>query len=271
MSTSKPVLSDVVGGVAVLTLHRPERRNAWTVSMQAEYFDALQQCADEPAVRVIVLTGAGGAFCPGADAAALTTYAETGRTNPLAATIEQPEWFPTTVPKPIVAAIEGPCAGVGLAQALMCDLRVAAPDARFSTAFSRRGLPAMHGAEWLLERAAGASVAHDLLLTARTFSGLEAAQYGVVNETHQNPLDRALEIARDMAENCSPTSMAQLKDRLWTSRDRTLSQAVCHADAVVEEFLASADFAEGISSFLQRRRPSFAGVSTSETLSERTS
>ncbi|EFQ84825.1 enoyl-CoA hydratase/isomerase family protein [Aeromicrobium marinum DSM 15272] len=260
MSDDQPVLLEVTDGVATVTLHRPERRNAWTVGMQAGYFGALQTCWEDPEVRAIVVTGAGGSFCPGADTAALTTYTETGTTNPLADEIEQPEWFPSTVPKPLVAAIEGPCAGVGLAQALMCDLRVAAPTARFSTAFARRGLPAMHGAEWLLERIVGAGVAHDLLLTGRTFDGAEAARHGVVTETADDPLARATAIARDLADHCSPQSMAQIKGRLWTTRERTLATAVAETDAIVDDFLASADFREGVASFMERRPPQFSGL-----------
>lgn len=261
MSDLDPVIMAVTDGVAVITLNRPERKNAWTVGMQAAYYEALASASTDPAVRAIVLTGAGGAFCPGADTQALTTYTETGTTNPLAAEIVQPEWFPATIRKPMIAAIEGPCAGIGLVQALMCDIRVAAPDARMSTAFARRGLPAMHGGEWLLERIAGAAVAHDLLLTGRTFSGEEAHRLGVVHESVADPLDRAIEIARDMASSCSPTSMAHIKERLWTSRHRSLEQTVVEVDAVLDEFLSSEDFREGVTSFQERRAPQFRGLS----------
>jgi len=259
-SRSEPVLVDIADGLAVITLHRPDRKNAWTVPMQAAYYAALEAVTADPEVRAIVLTGAGGAFCPGADTAALTTYTETGTTNPLADDIEQPEWFPSLVPKPMIAAINGPCAGIGLVQALMCDIRVAAPDARFSTAFARRGLPAMHGGEWLLERLAGASVAHELLLTGRTFDGTEAARLGVVTECSTSPLDRAREIAADMAAHCSPTSMAQIKGQLWTTHERTFAESVQSVDAVIDTFLSSPDVAEGVASFVERRAPHFTGL-----------
>jgi enoyl-CoA hydratase/carnithine racemase len=248
-------------GVAIVTLDRVERRNAWTVEMQAGYYDALASASADADVRVIVVTGAGGSFCPGADTQALNTYSQTGTTNPLAAQIEHPEWFPSTVPKPMIAAVEGPCAGIGLVQALMCDLRIVAPDARMSTAFVRRGLPAMHGGEWLLERIAGAATAHELLLTGRTFDGTEALRLGVAHETADAPLARALELAHDMAANCSPTSMAHIKQRLWTSRNRTLDQTVVEVDAVLDDFLSSDDFREGVASFVERRTPHFRGLS----------
>jgi enoyl-CoA hydratase/carnithine racemase len=255
------VLAERDGGVAIITLHRPERRNAWTVEMQAAYYDALASASADPDVRVVVVTGAGGSFCPGADTQALDTYSQTGTTNPLAAQIEHPEWFPSTVPKPMIAAVEGPCAGIGLVQALMCDLRVVAPDARLSTAFVRRGLPAMHGGEWLLERIAGAATAHELLLTGRTFGGAEALRLGVAHEAVDAPLTRALELAHDMATRCSPASMAHIKQRLWTSRSRTLDETVVEVDAVLDDFLSSDDFREGVASFVERRTPHFRGLS----------
>lgn len=261
MSDVDPVLTDHADGVFVITLNRPERRNAWTVGMQAGYYEALAAAAADAEVRVIVVTGAGGSFCPGADTQALTTYTETGTTNPLADEIVQPEWFPSTIPKPMIAAISGPCAGIGLVQTLMCDIRIAAPDARMSTAFARRGLPAMHGGEWLLERIAGAAVAHELLLTGRTFDGTEALRLGVVHETATQPLDRAMELARDMAEHCSPTSMAHIKERLWTSQTRTLDTTVTEVDAILDDFLSSEDFREGVASFTERRAPRFRGIS----------
>lgn len=263
-SDSRSVLVSRDGGVEVITLNRPERKNAWTVGMQSAYFGALAAASADPAVRAIVVTGAGGAFCPGADTQALTTYTETGTTNPLADDIEQPEWFPATIRKPMIAAIDGPCAGIGLVQALMCDIRITAPDARLSTAFARRGLPAMHGGEWLLERIAGAATAHELLLTGRTFDGNEAQRLGVATESAEEPLIRALQIAHDIATNCSPTSMAHIKERLWTSRERTLEQTVVEVDALLGGFLSSADFREGVTSFMERRSPQFLGLPTQQ-------
>lgn len=261
MSDVDPVLVTHAAGVARLTLNRPDRKNAWTVGMQGAYYAALAGAAANPDVVAIVVTGAGAAFCPGADTRALATYTETGTTNPLAAQIEQPEWFPSTIAKPMIAAIQGPCAGIGLVQALMCDIRVAAPDARLSTAFARRGLPAMHGGEWLLDRVAGAATAHELMLTGRTFDGTEAQRLGVVHEIADDPLARATQIAQDLVTSCSPASMAHIKQRLWTSRDRSLEQSVVEVDAVLDGFLASDDFREGITSFQERRSPQFRGLS----------
>lgn len=244
-------------GTATVTLNRPERRNAWTVPLQRAYFRALEDLVADPDVRAIVVTGAGGTFCPGADTDALQTYSDTGTTNPEMATIEQPEWFPLLVPKPIVAAIGGMCAGVGLAQALMCDLRIAAPDTRLTTAFAKRALPPMHGMGPLLARAAGDAAASDLLLTARTFDGAEAQRLGVVNETDPDPLGRALDLAEQIAATCAPSSLADIKRRLvapWLDRVREDVESV---DATLDEALSSPDFREGLASLLERRPPRF--------------
>ena len=263
MAEAQPeVLVETRDRVTTITLHRPERRNAWTVGMQAGYFAALEAAALDPDVVAIVLTGAGGSFCPGADTQALSVYTETGTTNPLAEDIVQPEWFPSQVRKPVIAAIEGPCAGVGLAHALMCDLRIVAEDARLSTAFARRSLPPMHGAAWLLERLAGATVAHDLLLTARTFSGAEAARLGVATEVTAPgaALARAQEIGADLASSCSPSAMAAIKEQLWTNRTRSFTAAVEEVDATLDDVLSSAAFREGVQSFVERRPPVFPGL-----------
>lgn len=272
MSEQAPVLVDTRDRIMQITLNRPERRNAWTVPMQRDYFGALQAAADDPAVTVVVVTGAGGSFCPGADTEALTTYGDTGTTNPAAAEIEQPEWFPSLLRKPMIAAIEGPCAGVGLAHALMCDIRVAAEDARLSTAFARRSLPPMHGATWLLERVAGATVASELLLTGRTFSGSEAASMRVVTEAvgPGTALERARAIAAEMVASCSPTAMAAIKEHLALNHRRSLPEAVESVDATLDDFLSSADFREGVTSFLERRAPQFGGLDTTKALAKET-
>jgi len=244
-------------GTATITFNRPHRRNAWTVPLQSAYFAALDELSRTPGLRAVVVTGADGTFCPGADTEALQTYSDTGTTNPDMALIEQPEWFPTTVRIPIIAAIDGMCAGVGLAQALMCDVRVAAPDTRFTTAFAKRALPPMHGMATLLCRAAGDATASELLLTARTFSGADAARLGVVTEVADDPLQRALDVAEEMARWCAPSSMALMKSRLnapWLSR---LQEDIESVDAMLPSVLSSSDFAEGVASFLARREPQF--------------
>lgn len=254
------VLREDRGGVTVLTLNRPERRNAWTIPLQRSYYGKLQECVDDPAVRVIVLTGAGKSFCPGADSEELKVYTQTGDFNPEAATIQQPDWFPITVPKPMIAAINGACAGFGLVQAMMCDIRFAVPGARMTTAFARRGLPALHASSYLLPRLVGMSRAAELLVSGRTFTTDEAAGFGLLHQIvpAEELLDRVLEYATDMAVNCSPKSMSSIKAQLRDSYARSFLDTVEEAEQLERTALASADFQEGVMSFVERRSPAFA-------------
>src|SRR5207245_627909 len=145
------------------------------------YFDLLDDCAQSDDVRVIVVTGAGRGFCAGADMAELQSIGADGLEGTAAEHDPRPQTFPLTVPKPIIAAVNGPCAGIGLVQALMCDMRFAAEDAKITTAFARRGLVAEHGISWILPRLVGPAHALELLLSGRVLLGAEAARIGLVN------------------------------------------------------------------------------------------
>src|SRR5919199_2255481 len=146
-----------------------------------------------------------------------------------------PQTFPLTVPKPIVAAINGPCAGIGLVQALMCDIRFAAEGAKLTTAFSRRGLVAEHGISWMLPRLVGPARALDLLLSARVVLGEEAAALGLVNRAlpADRLLDETLAYARDLAVNCSPASMATMKGQVYADLERGLEPALAEANRLM--------------------------------------
>src|SRR4051812_19598663 len=171
------VLCEIDAGVAQVTLNRPDRLNAWTADLEDAYFGALEDCAARADVRAIVVTGAGRGFCAGADMDELQAIGANGRE----ARERRLQSFPLTVPKPIVAAINGACAGIGLVQALMCDVRFAADDAKITTAFARRGLVAEHGISWILPRLVGPAHALDLLFSGRVILGAEAARIGLVN------------------------------------------------------------------------------------------
>jgi len=273
----------VADGVALLTLNRPERLNAWTAEMEREYFDALEQCGASADVRVIVVTGAGRGFCAGADMQDLQGISDeaagTGTSDGDArgaaprggeggngagrpASERRPQTLPLSVPKPIIAAINGPCAGIGLVQALMCDLRFAAEDAKLTTAFARRGLVAEHGISWMLPRLVGPARALDLLLSARVVLGAEAAQLGLVNRAVPAELlmNEALAYARELAVNCSPASMATMKRQVYADFERPLPEALAEADRLMLESFTRPDFAEGVASFVERRDPRFAPV-----------
>lgn len=248
------VLYEVEDGIARLTLNRPERLNAWTPALGARYFDLLGQAADDEAVRVVVVTGAGRGFTAGADMAVLQGRAPAGaRPDP------RPQTFPLTVPKPILAAINGPCAGIGLVLALMCDVRFAASGAKFTTAFARRGLVAEHGISWVLPRLVGPARALDLLLSGRVFLAEEAEQLGLVNRVvaPERLLEETLAYARDLAANCSPASMADMKRQVWAAYESDLGTALGEANRLMAASFGRPDFREGVASFVERRPPAF--------------
>jgi enoyl-CoA hydratase/carnithine racemase len=258
-TTGTLVTCDIDQGVALLTWNRPERRNAFTVPMEQEYFALLHQCTADPDVRAIVVTGAGTTFCPGMDSEALSEIATGARkTRPQD---REPSSFPATVPKPMIAAINGACAGFGLNQALMCDVRFAGAGVKFSTAFSRRGIMAEHAIAWTLPRIIGYGRAMDLLLSARVFLAEEALELGLVNKVvpREQVVEAAVAYARDMAENCSPAAMAAMKRQVRNAATQDLEVARFESMRLWLEVLKKhPDFAEGVASFVEKRPPKFA-------------
>jgi enoyl-CoA hydratase/carnithine racemase len=254
------VLIDIEEGVALLTLNRPDRLNAWTGEMQVTYFDLLDRCAGREDVRAVVVTGAGRGFCAGADMQDLNALASDDRGPASGEYDARPVTYPLTIEKPIVAAINGPCAGLGLVVALMCDLRFAADGAKLTTSFARRGLVAEHGISWILPRLVGPAHALDLLLSGRVVLGSEAAELGLVNRAvpDQDVVAEALAYARMLATDSSPASMATIKRQVYADYELGLDAALEQANRLMLESFAGADFGEGVQSFLERRTPRFA-------------
>lgn len=250
------VLYEVKDGVALITFNRPQRMNTWTVAMWSLYFDLLEQSADDSEVRVIVVTGSGRAWSAGADMEDLQGSSPGGE---LGDRPPRPQSFPLSINKPIVAAINGACAGVGLAQALMCDLRFAASGAKFTTAFSRRGLIAEHGTSWILPRLVGPARALDLLLSGRVFLAEEAYELGVVNKVFppESLLEESLEYARDLAVNVSPASMAVMKQQIYGHLEKDFPRAMKESNRLMAASIGRPDFREGVASFVQKRPPQF--------------
>ncbi|MDX2379887.1 MAG: enoyl-CoA hydratase [Acidimicrobiia bacterium] len=262
---SEVVLYDVRGRTAIITLNRPARLNAWNPALHEGYFSSLDRAAADPGVRAIVVTGAGRGFCAGADMEMLQRIDpengidEADRPPREASGRTWTHVHATTIPKPVIAAVNGACAGLGFVHALACDLRFAAEGAKFTVAFSRRGLIAEHGSSWLLPRLVGQSVALDLALSGRVFLAEEAAQLGVVNRVCRPDvlLEETLAYADDLATNVSPTSMAVMKQQLYTHPSLPLAEAVAESDRLMHESLTRADVVEGVRSYVEKRTPDF--------------
>ena len=263
---SEVVQRSIEDGVALLTLNRPERLNAWTGEMERLYFDLLADCGGRDDVRAIVVTGVGRGFCAGADMDELRSIGDDGIEAAGRDRDRLPQTFPLTIPKPIVAAINGPAAGIGLVQALMCDIRFAAAGAKITTAFARRGLVAEHGMSWILPRLIGPARALDLLVSGRVVLAEEAAELGLVNRAMapDRLLDETLAYARELAVNCSPASMATMKRQVYADLERPLPDALAEADRLMLESFGRPDFVEGVASFVERREPRFAPLEAAE-------
>jgi enoyl-CoA hydratase/carnithine racemase len=242
-------------GVLLLTLSRPDRRNMWTAAMEAELYDSLDHAAADAAVRVIVVTGAGNSFVPGLDPEVLASV----NSGASYASNRRPQTYATTVPKPIVGAINGACAGIGLAQALMFDYRFAVRGAKFSTAFAKRGLPAEDATAWMLTRLCGPSHAFELLASGRVFLAEEAASLGVVQQLSApgRVVDDAVEFSRGLAANVSPVAMAMIKSQVWRDSETTLEAARIRAQYLLKLAKEQPDFTEGTASLTEKRPPAF--------------
>jgi len=246
-------------GVLVLTLNRPERANAWNPELESTLHDLLEQASESDEVRAIVLTGAGRSFCPGLDTEDLDRVSRPGESFERDG--RRPMQLPSFVPKPVICAINGGCAGLGLITALMSDIRFAAEGAKITTAFARRGLPAEEAVSWILPRVVGHATALDLLLSARVVLGREAAVLGLVHRAvpAEELLPTALAYARDVAANCSPLAMATAKRQVYLDWERSLAESRADARHLVAALREqSGDFREGVVSYVERRPPSFA-------------
>ena len=271
--TYQDIVYHVEDPVAFITLNRPERLNAMTTQMLAEIRHASAAAEADPRVIGIILTGAGRGFCAGMDLAALDDSSASGevpRTVPpaLAADPGDAEMgadfvgiyhYFLKLRKPVIAAVNGACAGLGFCFALLCDLRFVDRTAKFSTAFSRRGLVAEHGASWLLPRLIGPSKSLDLLWSARRFDGEEAAQLGLADRLCEpgTTVAVAREYLVDLAENVSPTSIKVIKQQVYRQLMMTLGPAMAETNRQMDESLQRPDFREGVRSFLEARPPKF--------------
>jgi enoyl-CoA hydratase/carnithine racemase len=284
------IIYTVADKIATITLNRPKRLNAWTRLMAEEVRTVLLDAANNDEVRAIIVTGAGRGFCAGADMAELEISSEQGGSViDVTKSVEQnvsiltgtktederegrkipgvrPDFrkrysYLLSIPKPIIAAINGPAAGLGMIMTLYCDLRFASESTRFSTAFSRRGLIAEHGISWLLPRIVGVSNALDLLFSARVVEAQEALRMGLVNRVF--PDNRLMEgvqsYAAELVASVSPRSIRVMKTQVYNALFQTLAEASETADEEMVKSIQSEDFKEGVSHFLEKRAPIFTG------------
>jgi enoyl-CoA hydratase/carnithine racemase len=256
------VLYEVADDVAVVTMNRPQQNNGWTVELQEQFFDRLDDAAIDPAVRAIVVTGAGRLFCPGADIASLREASQRGRLNGLPG--HRHMTHPLSIPKPLIAAINGSCAGFGFVLAAMCDIRFAASGAKFTTSFVRRGVAAEHTITYLLPRQIGLQLALDLLLTGRVFEAQEALKLGFllgVVDPPESVLEVACSYARELATWSSPTAMAVIRNQVYEDLDNDFATSRANSAEYMVRFSQRPDFAEGVASYTERRPPSFPPLS----------
>jgi enoyl-CoA hydratase/carnithine racemase len=261
--------------VATITLSRPRRRNAWTGRMHTEYRWCLQQADEDAAVRVIVVTGdpAGNAFCAGADLEALEGHAEKGRYDAgITHEIARPGYgvdpkFDATfayhfgLKKPVIAAINGPAAGVGLVLAAYADLRFAVPGAKFTTAHGRFNFPAEFGLSWLLPRIIGLTHANDVLLSSRVFTSEEALAMGFLNKLvpPQDLIAHVTAYANALAASVAPGSARETKHQIYRDLHRDVAMAVTDAERLLETMIRHPDYAEGVKAWLEKRNAEWRG------------
>ena len=283
MSAFEDVLYEVRDRVAVIRLNRPESLNAFTAAMGVGLRRAVAAAVADEGVRVIVLTGAGRGFCAGADMKLLQGIKsgagqKRGEDTETSRDFSSDEFSSDLGPdvsghyggrfgyffkarKPIIAAINGPAAGLGFVIALYADVRFAGSDAKFTTSFAQRGLIAEHGVSWLLPRLVGPANSLDLLLTARKFGAAEAEKIGLVNKVFPQAgfMDGVMAYARTIADTVSPRSTAVIKAQIWKSPFQDFSAALAVADAEMQKSFASEDFKEGVAHYVEKRAPAFKG------------
>ncbi|MEE8244041.1 MAG: enoyl-CoA hydratase-related protein [Pseudomonadales bacterium] len=275
------ILYEVNDPVAIVTMNRPDQLNALTGRMMAEMRHAFAAAEADPAVVGIVLTGAGRGFCAGADMQGLSATAsgEGGGgaedLSELKAKPGNPDMGPNfevtysyvmSLSKPLIAAINGPCAGLGFVYACLADMRFVERQAKFTTAFAQRGLIAEHGSSWILPRLIGAGRALDLLWSARKFTGEEAKELGLADRLLEEgeSVKAATDYIKYLAEVVSPTSIKVIKAQVYRHLNMDLRDAMNETNEWMAESLVREDFKEGVRSFMEKRPPEFKRVGADE-------
>ena len=256
-------------GIATIWLSRPNRMNAWTGRMHTEYRYLLSRAEQDQGIRGIVVTGRGKGFCVGGDSDALTGHIKKGGYD--SGTSDEIEWpgygvsddfdalfaYHYGLSKPIVAAINGPVAGVGLALACFVDIRFAAPGIKLTTAHGKLNLPAEYGLSWVLPRLVGLGRANDLLLTSRVFYSEEALAMGLVNQLFDsvNIVQQARGYLHEMVRAVSPNSIKQTRWQIYKDLHRDAASSVEDSEKLLKEMMKEQDYQEGVQAFLDKRNP----------------
>jgi enoyl-CoA hydratase/carnithine racemase len=261
----------VTDRVATITLARPDRLNAWTGRMHTEYRQAVAAAEADPGVRALVVTGKGRGFCAGADSKALDGHLDKGGYDPgIREPLAEPGYgirseydhafaFHYGLRLPVIAAVNGPAAGVGFVLACYADLRFAAAGAKLTAVHGRLGLPAEYGLSWVLPRLVGLTRAADLLLSSRVVLAEEAAEMGLVNRVlpPDELLPAVYEYARVLAHEVSPASTLATKRQLYADLHGDVGTAVEVAEQLLEDHVRGEDYREGVQALLEKRPPAF--------------
>lgn len=265
--------------IATITLNRPARLNAWTGRMHTEYRWCLAEAEADPAVRAIVVTGAGKGFCAGADSAALEGHVAKGGYDPgirerlarpgygVRPEFDHPFAFHFGMTKPTIAAINGPAAGIGMVLACFCDLRFAAAGAKLTTSHGKLNLPAEAGMSWILPRIVGLGRANELLYSSRVILAEEAERIGLVNAVTppEDLLDHTYRYVRNLVATVSPRSLRETKRQVYTDLHRDVGSSVDESDELIREMMREPAFAEGVRAYLERRLPKWPDAATGPT------
>lgn len=257
------VLVESRGGVRLLTLNRPDSLNALTTPMELRYLEALREADADPAVSAVVVTGAGRGFCAGVDMGELALIGGERQFEPIPPELRT---GPLRLRKPLIAAVNGPAAGMGLVHATFCDYRVIAESAKLSTSFTRRGLVPEYAVSWILPRLIGLGNALDLLVSGRVIEGEEAGRMGLANRVlpAADVLPAALAYAAEVSESCSPAAVAVTKRMVYDQLERGFDQALAESFEAMLRALAAPDAVEGVASFRERRPPRFPPLSAGD-------
>ncbi len=256
-------------GIATIFLNRPHRMNAWTGRLHTEYRYLLAQANADKAVQAIVVSGRGRGFCVGGDSQALEGHSERGSYDPgtrqdiakpgygVASEFDAAFAYHFGLDKPVIAAINGPAAGVGLALACFADIRFAVPGVKFTTAHGKLNLPAEYGLSWMLPRIMGLGRANDILLTSRVFLSDEALQLGFVNALYdpEELLPRTYDYVRNLIATVSPNSLRQTRWQIYRDLHRDVAGSVEESEALLNEMMSEADYKEGVRAFVEKRSP----------------